>query len=176
MSSKQDGTPLFRHTDTHLRDTEASLLETAGRKKGNVRGHWPGASGSSLVSASSSVAFTSKQLRVVEAMRWAWNEGYEKYAFGQDLLRPLSKRGDKWNDYGIGLSILDTMDTLYLMKMDAEFERARQWCKEELTFNVDVYVNLFETTIRALGGLLSAYVLSGSWLVALEAVSVSVGL
>jgi len=41
-----------------------------------------------------------------------------------------------------------------------EFKAARDWVAHNLTFNVGRDVNLFECTIRILGGLLSAYHLS----------------
>ncbi len=41
------------------------------------------------------------------------------------------------------------------------FEEARKWVLESLNFNVDRFNNLFEITIRVLGGLISAYHLSG---------------
>ncbi len=40
------------------------------------------------------------------------------------------------------------------------FEQARRWVAEELAIDVDESVNTFETTIRVLGGLLSAFILS----------------
>lgn len=43
----------------------------------------------------------------------------------------------------------------------AEFEEARKWVKDKLSFTGNRDTNLFETTIRVLGGLLSAYHLSG---------------
>lgn len=43
----------------------------------------------------------------------------------------------------------------------SEFEEARRWVSTELTFAKNVDVNLFESTIRILGGLLSIYHLSG---------------
>lgn len=39
--------------------------------------------------------------------------------------------------------------------------QATEWIRNSLTFEKDRYVNLFETTIRTLGGLLSAYHLTG---------------
>lgn len=39
----------------------------------------------------------------------------------------------------------------------AEFNEARSWVAEKLTFENDSFVNFFETTIRVLGGLLSAF-------------------
>ena len=38
-----------------------------------------------------------------------------------------------------------------------EYAEARSWVAEKLNFNVNKDVNLFETTIRVLGGLLSTY-------------------
>ena len=42
----------------------------------------------------------------------------------------------------------------------AEFEEARNWVENDMNIKPNVDVNLFETTIRVLGGLLSAYHLS----------------
>lgn len=39
----------------------------------------------------------------------------------------------------------------------SEYSEAREWVDKSLTFDKDKDVNLFEITIRALGGLLSAY-------------------
>lgn len=53
----------------------------------------------------------------------------------------------------------------------AEFEEAKAWVATELTFNKNVDVNLFESTIRILGGLLSTYHLTGDTLFLDKAVS-----
>lgn len=52
-----------------------------------------------------------------------------------------------------------------------EFEEAKTWVATELTFNKNVDVNLFESTIRILGGLLSTYHLTGDTLFLDKAVS-----
>lgn len=52
-----------------------------------------------------------------------------------------------------------------------EFEEARRWVATELSFNRNVDVNLFESTIRILGGLLSTYHLTGDPLFLSKAVS-----
>lgn len=54
----------------------------------------------------------------------------------------------------------------------AEFQEARNWVSKRLLFQKDVDVNLFESTIRILGGLLSAFHLSGDILFLKKAVSV----
>lgn len=47
------------------------------------------------------------------------------------------------------------------MLVCADFDEARNWVDQYLKFDVNREVNLFEVTIRVLGGLLSAYHLSG---------------
>lgn len=55
---------------------------------------------------------------------------------------------------------MDSLDTLYIMDLQEEFLQARNWVERELSFAKNKDVNLFETTIRVLGGLLSAFHLS----------------
>ena len=56
---------------------------------------------------------------------------------------------------------VDALDTLILMHVDAEAERARSLIVNDFSFDRDIYVKNFEVTIRLLGGLLSAYQLTG---------------
>jgi hypothetical protein len=56
---------------------------------------------------------------------------------------------------------VDALDTLILMHLDAEAERARTLIVSDLSFDRDIYVKNFEITIRLLGGLLSSYQLTG---------------
>jgi hypothetical protein len=46
--------------------------------------------------------------------------------------------------------------------MDEEYQRTRKYIENDLSFDVDGDLNAFETTIRVLGGLLSAYHLAGN--------------
>ena len=57
--------------------------------------------------------------------------------------------------------MIDSLDTMLVMNLKDEFTEAKQWVEEHLDFNINKDVNLFETTIRVLGGLLSTYHLSG---------------
>jgi len=103
----------------------------------------------------SDVLARSRRYHVKKAMEHAWG-GYEKYAFGQDELLPVSKGAkEKWG--GFGTTLVDSLDTLWLMGMKEEFYRARDWVKTRLNHNIDRDCSVFETTIRSLGGLLSAY-------------------
>jgi ER degradation enhancer, mannosidase alpha-like 2 len=90
----------------------------------------------------------------------AWNN-YERYAWGHDTLRPLSKTGHDWYGQSLLMTPVDSLDTLILMHLDAEAERARALIISDLSFDRDIYVKNFEITIRLLGGLLSSYQLTG---------------
>lgn len=103
-------------------------------------------------------ATNERQTAVVAAFKHSWN-GYKKYAWGHDNLKPLSQSSHDW--FGLGLTIVDSLDTMYIMGLEDEFSEGREWVSNFLTFDINRDVNLFEVTIRILGGLLSAYHLSG---------------
>ncbi len=90
----------------------------------------------------------------------AWN-AYERYAWGHDALRPLSKTAHDWYGGSLLMTPVDALDTLILMHLDAEAARARSLIVNDLSFDRDIYVKNFEITIRLLGGLLSSYQLTG---------------
>jgi mannosyl-oligosaccharide alpha-1,2-mannosidase len=97
----------------------------------------------------------SRRFYVKRAMQHAW-QSYEQYAFGHDELLPRTLSGqDNWG--GMGTTLVDSLDTLWLMNMTDEFQRARDWIDKSLTSDRQRLVSVFETTIRSLGGLLSAY-------------------
>lgn len=60
----------------------------------------------------------------------------------------------------VGYFIIDSVDSLLLFGLKDEYERAREFVKT-LSFDLDDKFHNFEITIRVLGGLLSAYHLSG---------------
>src|SRR5437773_3603944 len=90
----------------------------------------------------------------------AWNN-YERYAWGHDALRPLSKIAHDWYGQSLLMTPVDALDTLILMRLDGEAENARSLIVSDLSFDRDIYVKNFEITIRLLGGLLSGYELTG---------------
>lgn len=57
-----------------------------------------------------------------------------------------------------------------------EFEEARNWVELYLKLDVNRDINLFEVTIRVLGGLLSAYHLSGEKMFLAKAVRIQFAL
>lgn len=102
-----------------------------------------------------------RQQSVKKAFVHAWS-GYKKYAMGYDELMPLSQRGVDGLG-GLGASIVDALDTAMIMGLDDVVSEAGSWIEKHLPERITQkgQVNLFETTIRVVGGLLSAYHLSG---------------
>ena len=61
---------------------------------------------------------------------------------------------------GMGWIIVDALDTLMIMNLTTRLLHAREWISTSLNYDQDISVNTFETTIRMMGGLLSAHYLS----------------
>jgi hypothetical protein len=59
---------------------------------------------------------------------------------------------------GLGWIIVDSLDTMMIMNLTSRVSDARFWVQQSLDYNQDV--NTFETTIRMLGGPLSAHYLA----------------
>jgi mannosidase alpha-like ER degradation enhancer 2 len=112
--------------------------------------------------ASSSPATSDAEMaeRVRNEFRHAW-DGYKKYAWGHDALKPLSKSAHDWYGTSLLMSPVDGLDTMILMGMNDEAATTRDYIAKNLSFDQDIYVKNFEITIRLLGGLLSSYQLSG---------------
>ncbi|VDK71854.1 unnamed protein product [Cylicostephanus goldi] len=96
--------------------------------------------------------------------KFAW-DNYRKYAWGQNELRPVSKRGHSASVFGmgdIGATIVDAIDTLWIMGLKEEYEQARSWILNTLNFSQAARgdISVFETNIRFIGGLLSIYALT----------------
>jgi ER degradation enhancer, mannosidase alpha-like 2 len=90
----------------------------------------------------------------------AWN-GYKKYAWGHDDLKPLSKTHHDWYAEPLLMTPVDALDTMILMGMKEEADATREYIVKNLSFDKDIYVQNFEITIRLLGGLLSSHQLTG---------------
>ncbi|KAH9830038.1 glycoside hydrolase [Rhodofomes roseus] len=87
--------------------------------------------------------------------------GYQEHAGQGDELKPVSE-GSVDNFNGWRLTLVDGMDTMWIMGLHKEFYDALTTVAE-LDFHLDEgsFAPFFETVIRYLGGLLSAYALSG---------------
>ncbi|XP_078175719.1 glycosyl hydrolase family 47 protein isoform X1 [Carex rostrata] len=104
-----------------------------------------------------------KQLRdeVRDMFYHAFN-GYMKHAFPLDELRPLSCKGED-SLGGYALTLIDSLDTLALLGDRERFSSAVEWVSRNVQFNIDKTVSVFETTIRILGGLLSAHLIASDY-------------
>ncbi|PSR98688.1 Mannosyl-oligosaccharide 1,2-alpha-mannosidase [Actinidia chinensis var. chinensis] len=102
-----------------------------------------------------------RQQSVKNAFIHAWS-GYKNYAMGHDELMPLSQRGVDGLG-GLGATVVDALDTAMIMGIDEVVSEAGSWIEKHLPERISQkgQVNLFETIIRVVGGLLSAYHLSG---------------
>lgn len=91
-------------------------------------------------------------------MRWAWRQ-YRDHAWGKDQIKPLSGGFESFplKDHHLGLTIVEALDTLWVMGLDEEFHDGVEWVRHNLDFDVDGEVSVFETSIRLVGGLLSAW-------------------
>ena len=90
----------------------------------------------------------------------AWN-GYKKYAWGHDDLKPLSKTPHDWYGQSLLMTPVDALDTMIIMDLKDEAASTRQYILANLSFDKDIEVQNFEITIRLLGGLLTNYQLTG---------------
>ncbi|KAJ2085604.1 hypothetical protein IW138_006234 [Coemansia sp. RSA 986] len=98
-----------------------------------------------------------RQLAIRDAMKHAWS-GYRLHAFGKDELQPISKSySDRWGNWSI--SLVDSLDALSIMGMQDEYNEAKDYVRNiDFTKSPEGFeVQMFEMTIRALGGLLGAY-------------------
>ena len=96
---------------------------------------------------------------VQAAFLHSW-KGYKDHAWMRDELMPLSGGGR--SSYGRwSATLVDTLDTLWIMDLHQEFDEAVA-AVADIDFETSTaeQISLFETTIRYLGGLISAYDLS----------------
>lgn len=103
------------------------------------------------------------QQLVVNMTRHAWS-GYREFANWTDFLDVNAISGGRVYSHDMALTVVDSLDTLFIMGLHDEFDEASAWLKANLE-SVMIqtgYVSFFEITIRALGGLLSAFYLSGT--------------
>ncbi|XP_062322417.1 mannosyl-oligosaccharide 1,2-alpha-mannosidase IA isoform X1 [Osmerus eperlanus] len=100
--------------------------------------------------------------KVKEMMKFAW-DNYKQYAWGKNELRPLTRNGHIGNMFGglRGASIVDSLDSLFIMGLLEEYGDARDWVRSSLDLSSNGEASLFEVNIRYVGGLLSAYYLTG---------------
>ncbi|KAL7161573.1 hypothetical protein ACSBR2_042108 [Camellia fascicularis] len=121
--------------------------------------------------------WAAKKRRMSEKVRKMFYHAYDNYmtyAFPHDELKPVAKTytdslvelgnlklehlPQEYN--GSALTLIESLSSLVIMGNNTEFERAVLWLSENLTFDVDARINLFECNIRVLGGLVAAHILA----------------
>jgi len=114
------------------------------------------------------------RLEMLGETRKMFQHGYDNYmthAFPLDELNPLHCCG-RGPDYGdpqninindvlgdYSLTLVDTLDMLAIMGNKSEFQKAVKLVVDNVDFNKSNVVQVFEVTIRMLGGLLSGHLL-----------------
>ncbi|KAG6384339.1 hypothetical protein SASPL_155855 [Salvia splendens] len=131
----------------------------------------------SQISSSKSDPYAAKKKRMSQKVRQMFYHAYDNYmtyAFPHDELKPLTKSftnslselgnlklerlPQEYN--GSALTLIESLSSLVILGNNTEFEKGVLWLSENLTFDVDARINLFECNIRVLGGLVSAHILA----------------
>ncbi|EWC43921.1 hypothetical protein DRE_01273 [Drechslerella stenobrocha 248] len=112
-------------------------------------------------SGSSAKKWLERRERVKEVFMISW-DAYANHAWGYDQFYPVTRDGRQMAPKGLGWIIIDAIDTMMIMGLTEPLALAREWVQTALTYDQDQEVNTFETTIRMLGGLLSAHYLATS--------------
>jgi hypothetical protein len=86
---------------------------------------------------------------------------YEKYAWGHDELKPVSRTARDWYGESLLMTPVDALDTMLIMGLNDEAMKAKTLIVERLSFDKNIDVKVFEITIRLLGGLLTGYEMTG---------------
>ncbi|KAF1987520.1 glycoside hydrolase family 47 protein [Aulographum hederae CBS 113979] len=102
-----------------------------------------------------SSAYRAEQVKA--AFKFAW-DGYYKYAFPNDELKPVTNSFSNSRN-GWGASAVDALSTAILMELPEVVEQvvAHIQIVDYTKTDPNIPVSLFETTIRYLGGMLSGY-------------------
>ncbi|EGC38588.1 hypothetical protein DICPUDRAFT_86464 [Dictyostelium purpureum] len=93
-------------------------------------------------------------------MKFAW-DSYKNGSWGYDEWAPAYFIGKNWLG-ALGLTIIDSLDTLHIMDMKDELYDGREWLSNLKYSNTTGHeISVFEFNIRYLGGCLAMYDLTG---------------
>ena len=88
-------------------------------------------------------------------------ESYKKYAWGHDVLLPLSKGYHDWYEQSLHISPIDAYSTIKVMGLDSLAKEIEDYIIDSVSWDKDLYVKTFEVNIRILGGMLAMYQYTG---------------
>jgi hypothetical protein len=86
----------------------------------------------------------------------AW-DAYRTYAWGHDVLKPVTKGYSDWYKESLHISPIDAYSTMRVMGLDSDATQVERYVLDSVNFDKDLFVKTFEVNIRILGGLLSMY-------------------
>ncbi|MEM1321071.1 MAG: glycoside hydrolase family 47 protein [Bacteroidota bacterium] len=97
--------------------------------------------------------YSAEEVRSETLRTW---KAYKEYAWGYDVLLPLSRKGFNWYEQPLGISPIDAYSTLAVMGFDEEAKEIEDYALS-MDWDKDLFVQVFEVNIRILGGLLAIY-------------------
>lgn len=102
-----------------------------------------------------------RQAAVKQVFLRCWSS-YRKKAWLKDELNPISGNfRDRFGGWGV--TLVDSLDTLWVMDLEDELTEAIEAVSTiDFKTATEKYIDVFETTIRYLGGLLSAFELTSN--------------
>lgn len=137
----------------------AELKERVARlEAGSNGGGGDNSKGGAAADGDNTTSMEARREAVKEEFLWAYR-AYERDAWGKDELHPIKRTGD--GGFDMGLTIVDSLDTMWVMGLREDFRKGVEWVRNEMRLGHQRDINLFETTIRIMGGLLAAHGLSG---------------
>lgn len=98
---------------------------------------------------------------VKSEMLRSW-QAYKQYAWGHDVLKPLTRSHQDWYAEPLYISPIDAYSTLVTMGLNGEAAEIERYVVDSLSFDKDVDAKIFEVNIRILGGLLAMYAHCGN--------------
>lgn len=158
QAARLNGRPLARNWLHHHEIARGGVLEFVMGREPSAWGTAPGARPPSGFEGRRTEQEMAAAVKAEFLHAW---RGYWTFAQGYDALKPLSGTGRNWYARSLLMTPVDAFDTMILMGLEEEAAQAKELIFRDLSFDHDFFVQVFEVTIRLLGGLLAGYELDG---------------
>ncbi|EDW84347.1 uncharacterized protein Dwil_GK18972 [Drosophila willistoni] len=114
--------------------------------------------------------------KIKEMMLHAW-KNYEKFAWGSNELRPIARRvhsGGVFGAHKLGATIVESLDTLYIMGLEEQYKRGRDWVNTHLTLDkINKTLPVKDLNSCFLGSMLTLYSFTGDVMYLKKAVHIA---
>lgn len=109
--------------------------------------------------------------KIRDAFQFTW-KNYREFAWGADEMNPVT--GEKEQPWGgMAMTMLDSVDTLWIMGLKEEYKETRDYIEKKLHFKHlgkdGKSISVTDTILRGVGGLLGAYAVTDDWMFAEKA-------